>query len=198
MMKELLAESSLKEGKATEWFTIHNLVGAPKKFRQTDGFWDKPTEAKAWMKSRDFHTRKVDPDERARKKRDAEFDKLDRAAMKPWAREKLNLQTVYDKVIDSIGSSFPDGDPIDNIAPWLKRKGIDGYEIGETVEAALKKHGRGVEKKGMYAYMASMWDEMGKDALYDAETMMKKGEEYDSPLISYNKGKPEIKDNPWK
>ena len=136
LMQELLAESSLSEAKAVEIFTIHNMAGVPKKFRQVDGDWENRTAALAWMKSRDYP---IDKAEEARqKKRDAEFDKLDRkeareAAKKPWLRAKLDLSKVYHKVIDCIGNAFPDGDPIDTIAPWLERQGINGYEIGETI-----------------------------------------------------------------
>jgi hypothetical protein len=197
LMQELLAESSLKEAKGVEVFTIHNMSGVPKKFRQVDGTWEKPTEAKAWMKSHEYpKNRKA---EREAIKRQKDWEKEDRKAEREEKKKpKIDLQKVYNKVIEVIGNVFPDGDPIDNLAPWFERQGLDGYEIGETIEAAMKKHGSKSEKKGMYAYMGDLWDEMTKDAMYDAKTMQAKGKRLDSPFVEYEKDVPVARDNPWK
>ena len=114
------------------------------------------------------------------------------------AKTGADLQKVYNKIIAVISSTFPDGDPIDTLAPWLKKQGIEGYEIGETITAAMKKFGHGSEKKGMYEYMADMWDDSIADAMHDAKNLQKKGEKYDSPFVRYEGNTPVARNNPWK
>lgn len=173
--------------------TIHNMAGQPKKFRQIDGVWEKPSEAKAWMKSHDNPRadREIAKAAKAREKEDKAWSALDK-------KPTVDLAAVYRKVIDVIGNSFPDGDPIDSMIPYLKKIGVKDWDAGDTINAAMKKHGHGVEKKGMYAYMASMWKEMAQDALYDAKTVMDKtGKEHDSPFLTYKDGKPVVKPSPY-
>jgi hypothetical protein len=194
LLQELLSESDLNEARGVEQVTIHNMAGQPKKFRQIDGVWEKPSEAKAWMKSHDNPglSREMAKKAKEREKEDKAWSALDKK------KAKVDLAAVYRKTIDAISSSFPDGDPIDHLIPILSKMGVDRYEIGDTINAALKKHGHGVEKKGMYAYMGSMWNDMAQDALYDAKTVMDKtGKEYDSPFIDYKDGKPFAKPNPY-
>ena len=176
------------------------MSGIPKKFKQVDGVWDKPTEARAWMKSHE--NPKVDKaaDRKAAKdiKDWAKEDAKDARDAKKKQPPKIDLQKAYNKVIEVIGNVFPDGDPIDELGPWFRGQGLDGYEIGEAIEAAMKKHGHGIEKKGMYAYMGSMWEELAKDAMFDAKNAPP-GKFYDNVFIEYDdKGKPHLKSNPWK
>ena len=199
LMQDLLAESSLLEANGVEVQTIHNMVGVPKKFRKIDGQWDDPRAAKAWMRS---HENPKADREAAREapKKQKEWDKEDRKAEREDKKKpKIDLQKVYNEVMDEIGSVFPDGDPIDGLIPWFERQGINDWEIGDIIAAAMKKHGTGIERKGMYDYMGFMWDEMGKDALHDAKiTKEKNGGEYNSPFIEYENGKPHLAANPWK
>lgn len=187
----LVNKRDLKEAQGSEHWTIHNMAGVPKKFKKIDGRWENAREAEAWMKSHG------DPKaERAEAKRITAANKaFDREDARREKKPKIDLQAVYSIVIDSIGSAFPDGDPIDSIAPKLKRQfGLEGYEVGEAITAAMKKHGHGVEKKGMYEYMADMWDEMANDALYDA----KNGHPAREPFVHMIDGKPVKQSNPWK
>ena len=120
---------------------------------------------------------------------------MDREDARREKKPKVDLQAAYNIIMDAIGNTFPDGDPIDTIAPKFKRQfGIEGYEVGEAITAAMKKHGHGVEKKGMYEYMADMWDEMANDALHDAEN----GHAAREPFIDMEDGKPVKHSNPWK
>lgn len=63
-----------------------------------------------------------------------------------------DLDAVWRKVEDVIGQIFPDGDPIDWMAPWLRKQGVPSTEIGDLLKNAAKKNGY----KDMYAY----WDKL--------------------------------------
>ena len=183
----------LQEARGVEQVTIHNMAGQPKKFKQIDGVWEKSAEAKAWMKSHDNPAASRDAARRQkeREKEDAIYAKADK-------KPAIDLAKVYRIAIDAISSSFPDGDPIDHMIPVLRKMGVDRYEVGDTINAAMKKHGHGVEKKGIYPYMDSMWKEMAQDALFDAKSVMQRtGKEYDSPFITYKDGKPVAKPSPY-
>ncbi|CAB4852717.1 MAG: hypothetical protein F2772_11245 [Actinobacteria bacterium] len=59
-----------------------------------------------------------------------------------------DYQVVWRKIEDVVGQIFPDGDPIDYMAPWLMKKGIQDFHIGEVIDKACKLNGY----KDMYAY----------------------------------------------
>lgn len=183
---------------------IQNLNGVMKTFKD-----DESPDARAWMRNRGDATQIwdktsgrwiMDP-----KKQEREDRKADREAAK-WDREDrkaerdakpgagIDLKKVYDIVMDAIGNSFPDGDPIDHYVRPIQRLGVKEFHVGDVVEMALKKHGRGVEKKGVHAYLAQMWDDMAGDAMHDA----KAGHEAREPFVRMEDGKPVKQDNPWK
>jgi hypothetical protein len=191
-------------GKTKGAWKIQNLSGVMKTFKD-----DESSDARAWMRNRgdakqiwDKMSGRwiVDP-----KKQEREDKKADRE-QKRWEREDrraeresqpgfgVDLEKVYGIVMDAISSSFPDGDPIDHYARKVERLGVKDYHVGEVVNKAMKKYGRGVEKKGVYEYLAVMWDEMAKDAMHDA----KNGHEAREPFVRMVKGVPELQDNPWK
>lgn len=194
---ELLAEAT---GKTKGAWKIQNLNGVMKTFKD-----DESADARAWMRNRgdakqvwDKNTGRwtVDPkqQEREDKKADREqarWDREDRAAARG---PKIDLKAVYDKAITAIGNTFPDGDPIDHLIGPLKRMGVPEYSIGEYIDKAMKKHGHGVEKQGMYDYLAVMWDEQARDAMFDA----KNGHEAREPFVRMEDGKPVLQSNPWK
>lgn len=77
---------------------------------------------------------------------------------------KLTLDAVWRKVEDVVGQIYPDGDPIDWMAPWLEKQGIADYKIGDILERAARKNGY----KDMYDYWKQLDDQMKADAAYDA------------------------------
>lgn len=177
---------------------ISNLKGKEKTFRD-----EQSPEARAWMKNRDTEpvmwnkkqqAWQIDPKFRDSqdKKDEREWQRLHKEPKAP----KINYQKVYDIVIDAIGSSFPDGDPIDHIIPKLKRMGLDPYDSGKIIDQALKKFGHGAEKKGLYKYMETTWSDFQADQGYDAEH----GHiDKNSPFYDVDKsGKIVPSDNPWK
>jgi hypothetical protein len=179
------------EAQGVEYLAVHNHAGIPKKFKKIDGWWEKPDEVEQWLNSR------------ANPAGDRAAAKAARALPKPPRQPrapKIDLQTVYNKVISTIGEVFPDGDPIDYIAPWLERHGIENYNIGDIIDKAMRRFGHGREKKGMYAYMADMWDSMTGDAMHDAKMMLQQDPTYNhhSPFVEIEDGVAYPADNPWR
>ena len=64
---------------------------------------------------------------------------------------KEDYSKVWHKIEDVVSNIFPDGDPIDWLAPWLKKSGIEDYHIGEVLDKASRMNGF----KDIYAYYDS-------------------------------------------
>lgn len=196
-------KESVQEAVKGAW-KIQNLAGKFKTFADNQS-----PDARAWMKNRELDPQVwdksagrwvIDPKHKA--KLDREIEKQN----KEWGREeraavpKVDLQKVYNKYIEVVGNIFPDGDPADYMGPWFKKTYGVTYDYGKFIDQALKKFGSGDERKGQYAYLASMWAEMAADALHDAlESTKTSGPRYDSPFIEWDKsGNPHVARNPWK
>lgn len=125
------------------------------------------------------------------KKHNREIAALDRAAAKK-AATKLQQSEIWNKVQTVIGNSFPDGDPIDHLIPWMSKTGV----TMDQVNAAVKKY----EKTDFYGYLARMWDDSQGDAVYDAETMIKQHKKPDenNPFYYFDGEKIVKNRNPWK
>lgn len=67
---------------------------------------------------------------------------------------KLTLDDVWLKIQSVVSNIYPDGDPIDHLAPWLEKHGIRDFKIGEILDRAAKKNGY----KDLYDYWESMGD----------------------------------------
>ena len=122
--------------------------------------------------------------------------KVARVNMQTGAKRtpKPSLEEIYHKAIDIIGDTFPDGDPIDHLGPWLDKHKVDF----DRVDLAFKKfEGRGKKKSyGMYDYLADMWKQMAADRIYDA----KNGHvDQNSPYYYVeDDGTIKPKQNPWR
>lgn len=125
------------------------------------------------------------------KKHNREIAAMDRAAAKK-AATKLEQSVIWNKVQTVIGNTFPDGDPIDHLIPWMRQNNV----TMDQINAAVKKH----EKTDMYGYLARMWDDTQGDAVYDAETMIKQNRKPDeNNVFYYFDGEKIVKNqNPWK
>jgi hypothetical protein len=64
---------------------------------------------------------------------------------------KDDYSKVWRKIEDVVSNIFPDGDPIDWLAPWLNRSGIRDHHVGEVLEKACKMNGYA----DVYAYYDS-------------------------------------------
>lgn len=79
------------------------------------------------------------------------------AAPKKPAAPKLTLDDVWRQVEHVVGQIYPDGDPIDWLAPWFRKQGIADHKIGDILERAAKKNGY----KDIYDYYNSFGDDLG-------------------------------------
>ena len=117
------------------------------------------------------------------------------------APAKLSSEQIWNKVETVIGNTFPDGDPIDHLIPWMEKTKV----TMDQINAAVKKHAKA---KDMYAYLADMWDDMASDAMHDANMMLNKGKIPDhNPFVDIinkdhhgftGKEKAVKRPNPWK
>lgn len=126
------------------------------------------------------------------KKHNREIAAMDRASAKK-AATKLQQSEIWNKVQTVIGNSFPDGDPIDHLIPWMKKTGV----TMDQIDAAARK----IQKaKGMYVYLAQMWDDMQGSAVFDANNAIKNNERVnDNSVFFYFDGEKIVKNqNPWK
>lgn len=64
---------------------------------------------------------------------------------------KDDYSIVWRKIEAVVGQIFPDGDPIDWLAPWLQKQGIRDYHVGEVLNKACKLNGY----EDIYAYYNS-------------------------------------------
>ena len=101
--------------------------------------------------------------ETAQKNARKEYEKMikQKVDAKFAPKKKVDLEVVARKIEEVLGNTFPDGDPIDWLAPWFKKTyGMEGLEIGDTLNKAVKKLGR---YKDYYDYLAQTWDEYSAD-----------------------------------
>ncbi len=54
---------------------------------------------------------------------------------------KLTYDQVWQKIEQVVANIFPDGDPIDYLAPWLEKQGYSGHTIGQILDRTCKEHG---------------------------------------------------------
>ena len=92
---------------------------------------------------------------------------------------KLTLDAVWRKVEDVVGQIFPDGDPIDYLAPWLEKHGIRDFKIGEILDRAAKKNGY----EDLYDYYDSMKDQYARDNVAEGYNDISVGD-----YVSYDDG----------
>jgi hypothetical protein len=128
---------------------------------------------------------------REKAKRETELKKLNKKiAMKPALKTpKLSTEEIFKQVETSVGNSFPDGDPIDHLIPWMEKNSV----TMDQIDAAVKKHAK--PAKSMYGYLAIMWDDTSSDAMHDAQN----GHiDSNSPFYRMENDKPVKNPNPWK
>ena len=199
---EIFNHTPLSEGRGNgvEYWTIHNVSGHPKKFKKIDGWWEHPVEVERWMKSSEIPEPKVRasvvrlqkahekfgshvPADMALRwlKDDEENEREERRAARELKANRPKPEAMVNFALDAFGSSFPDGDPIDQIGPYLKKHGLEFSDLN----AAFQK----IHKKTYYQYLADMWDDYAQDALADAKQGAY-GEHYDDQWFAQG--------NPWK
>ena len=93
-----------------------------------------------------------------RRAEDKKWDRLYAKDNQPRKYTDAELQEIARKIEDVTGSVFPDGDPIDKLAPWIKKRFSLGEfgDVGSVLAAAAKKH---LGSKDYYSYLADMWED---------------------------------------
>jgi hypothetical protein len=137
----------------------HAIAGGDTRVREAtvdEAFKEVPTHGK---------TGKPNPNHPNFAKHDAAY-KAQQAAMRPPrapAQPKLTLNDVWRQVEHVVGQIFPDGDPIDWMAPWLEKRGYHDWDIGKIIDRAARANGY----KDMYAYYDELKQQHADDAAYD-------------------------------
>ena len=83
--------------------------------------------------------------------------KADPAAKK--AEANARLQKIADKINDVIGQTFPDGDPIDILYPWMRRNGIPDDNVMPMLDKAARLNGY----KSYSKQLEDTWDQFADD-----------------------------------
>ncbi len=165
---------------------IQNLVGVFKTFKDPHS-----PEARAWMTNREL------PYDREARRREREWDKIDRAAEREERRRakmKPSADEIHRRVENAVSVTFPDGDPIDYVSSWMDQNNV----TMDDVDKAFKK----IERKTYHRYLGDMWEGLARDSLYDAKRHYNKhGDEPHDPhnglFWEMGKNGPELNDNPW-
>ena len=181
-----------------EIWPVSNMLGHVKKFKKIDGWWEHPVEVKKWMQSHEIPQSRADKaEERGRQKEWDDVDKEERKKERALAanarrlkKENASREQIWHKVEEAVGNSFPDGDPIDTLGPWMRKFDISMDEVNAAVAWATGNTRRKNAKQfGLYDYLANMWDDYAADALHDAQ-QGSHGEDYSHEWFA--------RPNPWK
>lgn len=95
---------------------------------------------------------------------------------------RVSAWDIWEKFQRVFGDSFPDGDPMDSMWPWMQRNGV----TMEQLDSAVRKYS---SSKSSSDYLADAWDEHAKGALHDAADGHY-GDSYDGQWFT--------RSNPWK
>jgi hypothetical protein len=81
----------------------------------------------------------------------------------PTKLTKKEAEEVGRKIEEVNGAYFPDGDPIDHLGPWVKRRFGVEWGIGEILDQGAKTLGK---YKDYYDYLSKMWDAYVEDGFF--------------------------------
>lgn len=209
--------SQLLEATKGNW-KISNLMGVDKTFKSEES-----PEARAWMRNKGPANQSWNGTEWVEKK--TNFGKPKDLSAK-WARDDAKYERqrerertgkhlthddyadIYNVWMDAVGDSFPDGDPMDRIADYIKRNfpEVDTYHTTDLVDKALRKIGHGDERKGHYYNMERQWEGHALDTLFDINTMVERGKTLGQAIddasmgntfFRTEKGNLVMNENPW-
>ena len=170
---------SIKEASGN--FLVKNKDGKVKRFPSTDS-----PAAIEWKNS-------SNPPKKAKAK-----DMWDDEEKEP----EIDLHKVYTIAMNAFNNFEPgvtDSSALwYRIRPALKKLGVSEFKVRDVVDQSMAKFGTHAEKKGFDSYLRDMWDDMVKDAMFDAKSQIKKGQEPDdSNFYTYRNGKLEARPNPY-
>lgn len=77
-------------------------------------------------------------------------------------REKIDYEEIARKIEDVVGKTFPDGDPLDWLIPYMRRRWGMETNIGTHMDRAARKY---LRARDYYDYLAKLWDQVADDNL---------------------------------
>lgn len=83
--------------------------------------------------------------------------KADPAVKKAEAEKRL--QRIAYKINDVVGSTFPDGDPLDILFPWMLNQGYHDSDVMSILNKASRLNGY----KSYYNQLEDFWDQIAAD-----------------------------------
>jgi hypothetical protein len=102
--------------------------------------------------------------ERKARKEEAAKRRGDRFAFGDYFLTKQDLLKVARKFEEVVGDTFPDGDPIDRMAPWIKREfRVPDWFTGEILDKSVEVH---LGAKSYTKYLANSWDDFVADGMF--------------------------------
>jgi hypothetical protein len=151
MIKQEMHGKAGQDGVKESMSLIQELVSISEASAYPGGYPFNPEDPRNWAKKQAFDNRKA-------MKAAANAEKAARKQMfEPVKTQKPvgpSLDEVWRKIEDVVSRIFPDGDPIDYLAPWLKSRGVSELYIGDVLDKAAKKNGY----EDIYDYYDSMKD----------------------------------------
>jgi hypothetical protein len=102
--------------------------------------------------------------ERKARKEEAARRKGDGFSFGDYFLTKQDLFKVARKFEEVVGDTFPDGDPIDRMAPWIKREfRVPDWFTGEILDKSVEVH---LGAKSYTKYLANSWDDFVADGMF--------------------------------
>jgi hypothetical protein len=77
-------------------------------------------------------------------------------------REKIDYQEIARKIEEIVGNTFPDGDPIDLLIPYMRRRWGLEWDLGQHLDRAARRH---LGARSYDDYLATLWDQVADDEL---------------------------------
>ena len=108
--------------------------------------------------------KKAADEERAERRLEAAKRRKDSFVFGETVLTKQDLSKVARKFEEVVGDTFPDGDPIDRMAPWIRREfRCQGWDTGSILDKAVELH---LGFKSYTNYLADMWSNMVEDGMF--------------------------------
>ena len=89
----------------------------------------------------------------------ARYETVAPAPRKPQHRinppPQANLWRIAQKIMTEVGNCIPDCDPIDNLAPFIERLGLNRWDTTKWLDKACRKH---LNAKSYSQYLIDAWD----------------------------------------
>lgn len=77
-------------------------------------------------------------------------------------REKINYGEIANKIEQIVGDTFPDGDPLDWLLPYMRRRWGTDHNAMQHLDRAAR---RVLGARNYYDYLETIWDQVADDEL---------------------------------